>query len=73
MTILGRSPNLWLGAVTALFNLAVVYHVLGFSPDATQIGATNIFFGVIIALIANSDKVTTAVKAAAVARNGGGH
>lgn len=73
MTIFGRSPNLWLGAVLSIFNVAVVYQVGGFNPTIEQIGVTNIALGAIIALIANSDSVAKAVVAANAARKTNGH
>ena len=60
MLILGRSPNLVLGAVTAVFNVVVVFHVLGFNPDVTQIATANLMFASVIALIANSGSINEA-------------
>ena len=72
MLIFGRSPNLILGAVTAVFNVFVIYHVGGFTPTTDQISVTNVALGAIIALVANSDTITTAAaKAAANRKNGG--
>lgn len=72
MLIFGRSPNLVLGAVTAVFNVVVVFHVGGFDPDANQIAVTNVAFGAIIALIANSDSISQAAGAAARIRSNNG-
>lgn len=65
MLVFGRSPNLILGAVTAIFNVIVVFHILGFNPDATQIAVTNVAFGAIIALIANTASIQVAAGIAA--------
>lgn len=54
MLIFNRSPNLLLGAVTAVFNVVVVFHILGFNPTPEQIATVNVAFGSIIALIANN-------------------
>lgn len=69
MLIFGRSPNLVLGACTAVFNTAVVFHIFGFNPDAAQIGTVNVMFGAIIALIANSDAITVVAGNAARTRS----
>ena len=61
--IFGRSPNLVLGALTALFNVAVTFHVGSFDPTLDQITIVNVAFGALIALIAGSD---TATRSAAV-------
>lgn len=53
MLVFGRSPNLILGAVTAIFNVVVAFRVLGFAPTVDQIAVVNIAFGAIIAAIAN--------------------
>lgn len=68
MLILGRSPNLVLGLLTAVFNVAVTYHIGGFSPTVDQIGVTNIAFGALIALIANTGSIQAAAGEAAKAR-----
>lgn len=72
MLIFGRSPNLILGAVTAIFNVVVVFHVGGFDPDTNQIAVTNVAFGAIIALVANSNTISQAAGAAARIRSSNG-
>ena len=68
MLVLGRSPNLALGAITAIFNVVVAFHVLGFNPDVGQITTVNLAFGALIAFVANQDSITTAAGEAAKAR-----
>jgi hypothetical protein len=51
--IVGRPASLWITAFAALFNVVVLYHLLGFTPDATQISATNLGFAAVIYLVAN--------------------
>ena len=71
MLIFGRSPNLILGAVTAVFNVVVVFHIGGFAPTIEQIATTNVAFGAIIAVIANTDTIAVAAgKAASIRKNG---
>jgi hypothetical protein len=66
--ILGRSPNLVLGAVIAIINalqqLAVIH------LDGQQLAGVNIAAGAIIALIANSATVQVAAGRAAQIRKG---
>lgn len=50
--ILGRPVNLWLGAATAVLNLAVLLGVIVL--DAIQLGAANVALAAIIALVANA-------------------
>lgn len=57
MLVFGRSPNLILGAATAIFNVFVAFHILGFAPDASQQAVVNLALGAIIAVVAN-DSVT---------------
>lgn len=71
MLILGRSPNLVLGAATALFNVVVVLQVGGFNPTAEQISAVNVLLAALVALIANSDTISAAAGKAAVSRQSG--
>ena len=52
--ILGRSPNLILGAFTALLNVAVLGHIGGFNPTPELVAALNIAAGTLITLVANS-------------------
>ena len=64
--IFGRSPNLVLGAVTALINalqLLAVIHL-----DANQIAGLNVLAGAVVALIANSNSIQSAAGDAAKAR-----
>jgi hypothetical protein len=73
MLIFGRSPNLILGALTAIFNVLTVFHVGGFDPTVEQISVVNVALGAIVALIANSDNIMVAAgKAAAIRQNGSG-
>ena len=61
--ILGRSPNLILGAVTAAINalqLLAVIHL-----DAAQIAGLNVLAGAVVALIANSGTIQIAAGKAA--------
>ncbi len=58
--ILGRSSHEWLAALTAIFNLIVVFHVAGFDPSTIQIAAVDSTLVVVVALLAN-DAVTTAL------------
>jgi hypothetical protein len=71
MLIFGRSPNLILGATTAVFNVVVAFHVAGFDPNIDQIAVVNVALGAIVALVANSDSIQVAAgKAAALRKNG---
>lgn len=69
--IFGRSPNLVLGAGTAIFNTVVVFHIGGFDPTPDQVAVVNVMFGAIIALISNTSSVAIAAGRAAVARKNG--
>ncbi len=64
--ILGRSPNLVLGAFTALFNVVVLSNVFTLTPEL--VAAVNIAAGAIIALIANTTSIQVAAGDAAKAR-----
>jgi hypothetical protein len=65
--ILGRSPNLILGAFTALFNVIVLSKALpGLTPEL--VAGVNIAAGAVIALIANVASVQIAAGDAAKAR-----
>jgi hypothetical protein len=65
--ILGRSPNLVLGAFTALFNVIVLTNVLtGLTPEL--VAAVNIAAGAIIALIANTASIQISAGDAARSR-----
>lgn len=55
--ILGRSPALWLGFVTAGLNVLVV--VFGIRLDAIQLAGLNVFFGALIGIVANETDPTT--------------
>lgn len=63
--ILGRSPNLILGAFTAIFNVVVLAHVGGFNPTPELIAAVNIAAGAIIAVVANTPSIQIAAGDAA--------
>lgn len=67
--IFGRSPNLVLGALTAVFNVFVVAHIGGFAPTPETIAAVNIALGAVIALIANNGNIQQAAGKAAAARS----
>lgn len=71
MLILGRSPNLILGFLSAVLNVVILFHVGGFDPTPEQIvGANGVLFA-LVALIANTDSIQVAAgKAAAVRQNG---
>jgi len=71
MLIFGRSPNLVLGALTALFNVGVAFHVNGFAPDVEQIAVVNLALGSLVALVANSASTAIAAGAAATMRANG--
>jgi hypothetical protein len=64
--ILGRSPNLWLGAVTAIWGVIVaVEHI-----DPVIAGLVITAAGAIVALIAGSDSIQIAAGNAAQVRQG---
>ena len=65
--ILGRSPNLVLGALTAVFNVFVIAHV-PYVWDPAVVAAVNVAAGAVIALIANSASIQIAAGNAAQAR-----
>lgn len=67
--IFGRSPNIVLGFLTAMFNVAVVFHPLGFTPDGTQIAAVNTAFGALVMLVANTASIQIAAGKAAASRS----
>ena len=69
--IFGRSPNLVLGAFTALFNVVVLSHLGGFDPTPELIAAVNIAAGAIIALVANTASIQIAAGQAAAERTSG--
>lgn len=54
--IFGRHPNLWLGFLTAVWNIAVI----ATDPLITPIlsGAVNLALGAFIALLANTNSIT---------------
>ena len=62
--ILGRSPNLWIGAITALYGLADGFHVAGFAPTDLQNGLFAVAVGAIVALVANSTTIAQSFLAA---------
>ena len=55
--ILGRNPALWLSAVAAILNVAVI--VFGVPLSIDGLAALNIAAGAIIGLVANSADPTT--------------
>ena len=59
--ILGRSPNLWIGAIVAIYGLADAFNVGGFNPTQVQNGVFAVAVGAIVALIANSASIAAAV------------
>jgi hypothetical protein len=66
--ILGRSPNLVLGAVTALLNALQLLGILQLETE--QIAALNVLAGAIVALVANTASIQIAAGQAAKARAG---
>lgn len=64
--IAGRSPNLVLGAVTALINALQLLGILQLDPE--QIAGLNVLAGAIVALVANSAPIQIAAGEAAKAR-----
>ena len=62
--ILGRSPNLWLGAINAIWGIAVV--VANISPIVA--GLVVVAIGAVVSLIAGSDSIQIASGNAAQAR-----
>lgn len=62
--VFGRSPNLVLGALTAIYNVFVIAHVPGVW-DPAVVAAVNIALGAVIALIANSPSIQVAAGDAA--------
>jgi hypothetical protein len=67
--ILGRSPNTWIGAVTAVFNAFVLFNIAGFNPTSIQIAGVNGVILAIIALIANNTASQVSSANAAIARD----
>jgi len=65
MLIFGRSPNLVLAAITAVFNVFVVFHIGGFNPTLDQVAVANALFAALVALIAGTDSFTRAAGVAA--------
>ena len=65
-TILGRPINLFLGAITAVINAAVLLGVVTLTPE--QIAGLNTLAAAIITLLAGSDRIQAANGAAAAAR-----
>lgn len=53
--IFGRHPNLWLGFVTALWNVIYIAKVFDITPEV--FGAVNIMLAAAIALIANTNSI----------------
>lgn len=67
--IFGRSPNLVLGAFTAIFNVVVlVLQSQGTQVTPELVAAVNIAAGAIVALIANTGSVQIAAGEAAKSR-----
>lgn len=67
-TIFGRSPNLVVGAVSAIYGVLSVFHIGGFTPTADQNGVVTIAIGAIVAVIAGNASVAIASGQAAVNR-----
>ena len=63
--ILGRSPNLVIGAATAIYGVVSVFHLGGFSPTPEQTGVVVTAIGAVVALIANSAGIQIAAGEAA--------
>lgn len=66
MTILGRSPNLILGAITAFLNALVLLGVLHL--DGAQLAGVNTAAGALILVIANDTSTQIAAGRAAETR-----
>jgi len=67
--IFGRSPNLVLGFLLAVWNVIVLaLNSQGTELDATLVAAVNILIGAFVALIANSATIQVAAGDAAKAR-----
>ncbi len=67
--ILGRSPNLVLGFLLAVWNVIVLaLHSQGTDLDATLVAGVNILIGAFVALIANTSSIQVAAGEAAKAR-----
>lgn len=67
--ILGRSPNLFIGAFAALFNVVVlVSGQLGYPVTGEIVAAVNVAFGSVIALVANNATIQIAAGNAAQSR-----
>lgn len=66
--ILGRSPNLVLGFLVALYNVVAIAHLGGFAPTPELTAAVNILLGAAVALIANTASIQVAAGDAAKAR-----
>jgi hypothetical protein len=64
--ILGRSPNLVLGAATALLNALQLLGILQLELD--QIAGFNVLAGAVVALVANTASIQIAAGHAAKAR-----
>lgn len=68
MLIFGRSPNLVIGAASAIYGVLAIFHVGGFSPTADQTTYVTAAIGAVVALIANSGSIQAAAGDAAKAR-----
>jgi hypothetical protein len=66
--ILGRSPTLVLGAVTALLNALQLLGILQLEPE--QIAGLNVLAGAVVALVANTASIQIAAGQAAKGRVG---
>jgi hypothetical protein len=66
--ILGRSPNIVLGFLTAAFNAIVIFHLNGFAPTVEQTAAVNVLLGAGVLLIANTSELAVAAGVKAIAR-----
>jgi hypothetical protein len=68
-TIIGRSPNLIVGAFAAVLGAVVVsLAALGVDIPGVVVGAVTTAFGALVALIANTDSIQIAAGATAQAR-----
>ena len=66
--ILGRSPNLILGLVSAALGVVTTFHVGGFAPTTEQTGILLAFFGAVVAVIATTASIQIAAGNAAASR-----
>ena len=67
-TVFGRSPNLVVGALSALYGVVSIFHVGGFTPTADQTNYVIIAIGALVGLIANTGSISIAAGQAAADR-----